>query len=191
MKISRELTGEGIDPDTGLPDLSLLGDDHYWEVVPNFEKYDGVPSNYTLRLMRKIVKRSAGVFRKEKTETVLVYSILISRKKFFYELNPEVVDKISKLIESYRMGIETSPEKLFNNNTTQYLLEKSFILSNRNRILEEDILEFDLSDDLIQLCAMDLFNRVLRDKNKSLEESVRAMKNDKYVGVYPPKKLGG
>ena len=182
------LTGEGIDPATGLPDLSLLGDDHYWEVIPNIENYDGVPSNYTLRLMRKIVKRSAGIFSKEKSETVLVDSIPISRKKFFYELNPKVVDKISKLIESYRMGIETSPEKLFNNSTTQYLLEKSFILS--SRILEEDIIEFDLSDDLIQLSAMDLFNGVIRDKIKSLEESVRIIKNDKYVGVYPPKKLG-
>lgn len=181
-------TGEGIDPATGLPDLSLLGDDHYWEVVPNFEKYDGVPSNYSLRLMREIVKRSAGVFRKEKTETVLVDSVLISRKKTFDELTPKVVDKLSKLIESYRMGKETSPAWLFNNSTTKYLLGKSFILT--NRILEEDIIEFDLSDDLIQLCALDLFSRVLRDKTKSLEESVRAMKNDKYVGVYPPKKLG-
>lgn len=183
------LTGEGIDPATGLPDLSLLGDDHYWEVIPNIENYDGVPSRYTLRLMRKIVKRSAGIFSREKSETVLVDSILISRRKFFYELNPEVVDKISKLIESYRMGIGTSPEKTYNNCTTKYLLEKSFILS--NRILEEEILEFDLSDDLIQLCAMDLFNMVIRDKTKSLEESVRIMKNDKYVGVYPPNKIGG
>lgn len=183
------LTGEGIDPTTGLPDLSLLGDDHYWEIVPNIENYDGVPSSYTLRLMRKIVKRSAGVFSREKSETVLVDSVLISRKKSFDELKPEVVDKISKLIESYRMGTETSPARLFNNSTTKYLLEKTFILT--NRILEEDIIEFNLSDNLIQLCAMDLFNRVLRDKNKSLEESVRTMKNDKYVGVYPPNKLGG
>lgn len=183
------LTGKGIDPDTGLPDLSLLGDDHYWEVVPNFEKYDGVPSSYTLRLMRKIVKRSAGVFRKEKTETVLVDSILISRKKSFDELTPKVVDKLSKLIESYRMDTETSPARLYNNSTTKYLLEKTFLLS--NKIFEEDIIEFNLSDDLIQLRALDLFNRVLRDKNKSLEESIRTMKNDKYVGVYPPNKLGG
>lgn len=177
------LNGEGIDTSTGLPDLSLLGDDHYWEVVRS-ESFGWYTGTYTLRLMRKI--KSKRVLRTDKITYNIVGESVIQRKKSFDELSKETVRKLERYISAYK--ITSTPEKLFSDYPTTKLLDGSICLS--NRIHSADLMEYNLSEDLIQLCALNVYNEVLESKTRALKKEMQTKANDKFLGTYPPNKLG-
>lgn len=184
------INGEGIDTSTGLPDLSLLGDDHYWEISKDSKYVKVAPDTYSIKIMRNILISKKGFFREAKYHSQVVGKKTISRYKSFSELTPEVVNKLSKFIESYRYlsGGNNSARKLFEKTDKNFLVYKSVNLS--HRIYWEDLVEYNLSDDLVQLCAFDVYHEVLEAKTKALEKVLQTKANDKFLGTYPPNKLG-
>ena len=178
----------GIDPTTGLPDLSLLGDDLYWEISRNYSGNDCGPDTYSIRIKKNVLVRKKGFFRDAKFIPHTIRSKTISRDKTYHELTPEVVQKLYKFAESYWRGVDTTAREVFENTSTMLLVERSVNLT--HRIYFEDLIEYNLSDDLVQLCAMDLFNELVEEKKKELEKELKRKTNEKYVGKYPPKKIG-
>lgn len=178
------IDGKSIDPDTGLPDLSLLGDDHYWEIVRSESSVGSYNGTYTLRLMRRI--ESTRVLRTDKFTYKVVGKAVIQRKKSFDELSEETIYKLEKYISACR--ITATPEKLFSDYPTTKLLDGSVNLS--NRIYSADLMEYNLSEDLVQLCAFNVYHEVLKAKTKALEKELQTRANDKFLGMYPPNKLG-
>lgn len=178
----------GIDPTTGLPDLSLLGDDLYWEISKDSKYVESAPDTYSIKIMRNVLVCKKGFFREAKYYPQRVGKRMITRFKTYHELTPEVVQKLSKFAESYSRGVDTTAREVFEETDKMVLVEKSVILA--HRIYWEDLVELNLSDDLVQLCAMDLFNELVGEKKKELEKELKRKSNEKYVGKYPPKKIG-
>lgn len=179
------IDGKSIDPSTGLPDLSLLGDDHYWEIVRSESSVGSYNGTYTLQLIRRIV--ITRVLRTNKVTYVVVGKAVIQRKKSFDELSEETVHKLEKYISAYKLP--TTPKILFNDYPTTQLIDGSIRLS--NRICSVDLMEYNLSEDLIQLCAFNVYHEVLEAKTKALKKELQTKANDKFLGMYPPNKLGG
>lgn len=180
----------GIDPSTGLPDLSLLGDDLYWEISKDSKYVEDAPDTYSIKIMQNVLVSKKGFFRGAKYSSQTVGKKTLSRYKSFNELTPEVVSKLSKFIESYsyRFNVDATARELFEKTSKKFLVIKSVNLS--HRIYWEDLVEYNLSDDLVQLCALDVYHEVLEDKTKALKKELQTRANDKFLGMYPPNKLG-
>lgn len=179
------IDGKSIDPSTGLPDLSLLGDDHYWEIVRSESAVGSYNGTYTIRLMRRI--ENTRVLRTDKFTCKVVGKAVIQRKKSFDELSEETVQKLEKFSSAYRLPM--SPKYLFISYPTTKLIDGSVNLS--SRIYSADIMEYNLSEDLIQLCAFNVYNEVLESKTRALKKEMQTKANDEFLGMYPPNKLIG
>lgn len=177
-----------IDSDTGLPDLSILGKGYYWEVSPKVS-FSGTQRNrYVVKIMRsEFETRRKGLFGTTSVVRLVKVDYLdICRRKTWGEIDKKTIESI-KIFMS--LSSDSDLEKYLSQCNTYDLVERMMLKG--SFVTLDDLIMFDLSDELILSCSTDLYNSVIKSHNAKMKQRTRDEKNKKFCGEYPPNKLGG
>lgn len=175
-----------IDTMTGLPDLSELGKDYYWEIQPSSDSQE-VLNLHIMKTVHKTVESRSWWRTKVSsvTEGKYIDGITLVGPKPIDKINTKIIDNIQKYISEEGLNI-TLEDFLANPWSNVFKMRESGC----NSVIYRSLVSFEVTDELVLEGANHLYKKLKSSVEEKRRAEELASNNARYVGKYPPKKIG-